>query len=277
MEYIMKKNKIIAVALAGAIILMGAGYAAWQDNITIKTEVSTGNLDVQFCDFNDEYFNDAFIDPANDPYVDFDPTTDVNVEPGGKVLSINVADLYPSKDLGSASVAPSETPALGITAIMKNTGTIPAKFNGVNINVTEGLDNLYDKIRVERGSLMRIVDGKKYVYSCIFDEWFPKRDDFKIEELEDFEYYRENGWPKDYNLDDFKVFLDRELDNFVLNKEDEIVWFCWGKKKVEGEEGLIAQMRFYIDESALDNTENLEGDLNIKFNWKQFNVDTVVE
>ncbi len=46
----MKKGKIIALALAAGITFMGAGYAAWTDNVTIQTTVATGTLDYTFAD-----------------------------------------------------------------------------------------------------------------------------------------------------------------------------------------------------------------------------------
>ncbi len=46
----MKKTRFIALALVVAIMLMGAGYAAWTDTMEIKTTVKTGHLDVHFVD-----------------------------------------------------------------------------------------------------------------------------------------------------------------------------------------------------------------------------------
>jgi hypothetical protein len=43
----LKKSKLIALALAGSITLMGAGYAAWQDSVQIRATVSTGHLNVE--------------------------------------------------------------------------------------------------------------------------------------------------------------------------------------------------------------------------------------
>lgn len=40
----MKKTRIIAIALAVAVALMGAGYARWTQNITVNGTVNTGDL-----------------------------------------------------------------------------------------------------------------------------------------------------------------------------------------------------------------------------------------
>jgi predicted ribosomally synthesized peptide with SipW-like signal peptide len=42
----MKKTRFVAMVLAVAVMLIGAGYAAWTDTLIITNTVSTGNLDV---------------------------------------------------------------------------------------------------------------------------------------------------------------------------------------------------------------------------------------
>ncbi len=42
----MKKTRFLVLALAVAVMLMGAGYAWWNEKVEIKSEVTTGNLDV---------------------------------------------------------------------------------------------------------------------------------------------------------------------------------------------------------------------------------------
>ena len=44
----MKKSKIMAVALATAITVMGSGYAYWTQDLTITSTVDTGMLEVNF-------------------------------------------------------------------------------------------------------------------------------------------------------------------------------------------------------------------------------------
>ncbi len=50
----MKKTRFLALTLAIAVMLMGAGYAAWTDQLNITNNVSTGHLDVHFVDIEDE-------------------------------------------------------------------------------------------------------------------------------------------------------------------------------------------------------------------------------
>jgi hypothetical protein len=44
----MKKGRLMAFALAAGITLMGAGYAQWNDAVTINATVNTGIVDVDF-------------------------------------------------------------------------------------------------------------------------------------------------------------------------------------------------------------------------------------
>ncbi|MDR7855063.1 hypothetical protein [Tissierella sp.] len=48
----MKKTKLLALTLVVAIMMMGAGYAAWQETLTINHNVSTGNVDVDLANGN---------------------------------------------------------------------------------------------------------------------------------------------------------------------------------------------------------------------------------
>lgn len=50
----MKRTKVIALVLCAAIMMMGAGYAAWTDTLNVTNTVNTGHLDVQFVDLPDE-------------------------------------------------------------------------------------------------------------------------------------------------------------------------------------------------------------------------------
>jgi hypothetical protein len=44
----MKKTRLIALTLVVALMLMGAGYAFWQESMTINAAVETGELDFAF-------------------------------------------------------------------------------------------------------------------------------------------------------------------------------------------------------------------------------------
>ena len=78
----MKKTKSLALVLVVAIMMMGAGYAYWTEDLTINTTVDTGILDV------------TFEEPANidDENVD-QPNADVS--PDGHTMSVTFNDIYP--------------------------------------------------------------------------------------------------------------------------------------------------------------------------------------
>lgn len=44
------KKKFLALTMASAVMLMGAGYAAWTDQVAITNTVQTGQVDVSFTD-----------------------------------------------------------------------------------------------------------------------------------------------------------------------------------------------------------------------------------
>lgn len=73
----MKRTKFVLLALVAAMILMGAGYAAWSQTFTITSTVSTGELFVQV---SDEGITSVIVDANGDgDYVDAD---DVDVDAG---------------------------------------------------------------------------------------------------------------------------------------------------------------------------------------------------
>jgi|GEM_PF-3393639 len=73
----MKRTKFVLLSLVAALILMGAGYAAWSQSFTITSTVSTGELFVQV---SDEGITSVIVDANGDgDYVDAD---DVDVDAG---------------------------------------------------------------------------------------------------------------------------------------------------------------------------------------------------
>jgi hypothetical protein len=95
----MKKAKFLALALAGAITLMGAGYAAWTDTITITSEVDTAMLDVYFHETSSEKPHKIIneIDPLEVASISVGYGSD-NGSAGpdtNDVATITVLNLYP--------------------------------------------------------------------------------------------------------------------------------------------------------------------------------------
>lgn len=58
----MKKTKLIALTMVVAMMMMGAGYAAWTDTLEMDMNINTGHLDVHFVDIEDEV---TFVDGSD--------------------------------------------------------------------------------------------------------------------------------------------------------------------------------------------------------------------
>ncbi len=104
----MKKSKVLAAALIGAVVSMGAGYAAWNDTLNITSTVSTGTLDVDFVTQSG-----APIFQDSNALAGKDGATGTVVADENSA-TITLQNLYP----GAIAT---------ITLPIKNNGTIPAK------------------------------------------------------------------------------------------------------------------------------------------------------
>lgn len=120
----MIKTRVIALALGVATMMMGAGYAAWTDTLTINNTIGTGELDVQFTDPNW-----SSVELTASDYVVLE---DVDRSP--KTVSFTLNNLYPGANYRTLTE-------------MKNTGTIPAKFDKATI-MFSGDQILKDNIKV---------------------------------------------------------------------------------------------------------------------------------
>jgi predicted ribosomally synthesized peptide with SipW-like signal peptide len=145
MKMALKKGRVIAASLAVALMLSGAGYAAWTDQLTINNTVSTGELRVEF----DEKFFSAPIFPAT-----FDrdtagevkyTTTTANQD--SKKLTVKVENMYP----GAMSLYVSK---------IVNKGTIPVVFGqdpqqkSIKVNFTQDNQGLKDNLVVAGGYML---------------------------------------------------------------------------------------------------------------------------
>ena len=99
----MKKSKVLAAALIGAVISMGAGYASWTDALSINNSVTTGNLDVDFVTPGPVAFNADNAGFAKG-----------EVKAAENDATITLTNLYP----GATAT---------VTLPVKNNGSIPVK------------------------------------------------------------------------------------------------------------------------------------------------------
>lgn len=133
-----------------AIMLMGVGYAAWTDKITVKTTVATGEFDVDFTAVSFEALNevDIFeiasqIDDESDAVLDEESGDNGDI--ADKII-VNVANLYPGA-------------SFKVVADVTNTGTIPALLDKIYVSGAE--HDFFDLLQVE----VIYSDGPNNVYN----------------------------------------------------------------------------------------------------------------
>lgn len=131
----MRKPRLLVLALAVAVMLMGAGYAAWTDKITINNTVSTGEMKVQLSEYT-WYQLDDITPTSSDNQVS--SSTDgyavATATPwfvaGHNSLDLTLTNMYPGKK--------------GVlNANFENLGTIPAVVKSVDY--TDGTAQLTGK------------------------------------------------------------------------------------------------------------------------------------
>lgn len=109
-----------------AIMLMGVGYAAWTDKITVNTTVATGEFDVDFTKVTSRAINEADI--YNLPsLIEVNAALDENASDNGDPadrITVNVANLYPGA-------------SFEVIADVTNNGTIPAFLDKVYVSGAE--------------------------------------------------------------------------------------------------------------------------------------------
>lgn len=115
----MRKIKLLCISFVAALSLMGIGFAAWQDDLTVFNTVSTGQLNIEFMkDSNGSASSIFSIDDARQDYVKLQPT---EISDNNKKLSISAKDLYPGAMVLYNSKA-------------QNVGTIPAAISEIKVD-----------------------------------------------------------------------------------------------------------------------------------------------
>lgn len=109
----MKGTKLIAGALVAGMMLTGAGYAYWTDQVTVTNTVSTGELNVKF--------NGATLTTTDaDSYLVLPQPVVTN-----KSISTSATNLYPGS-------------SFNFTATLENDGTIPAVLDAISVTAGTG-------------------------------------------------------------------------------------------------------------------------------------------
>lgn len=204
----MKKSRIIASALLAGVIFIGAGYAAWTDNLNIKSTVKTGELNVEFVDtatlLNHKYPFGKELE-LGDKYV----KSEVKMQ-DSKTVTVKLDNLYPGTGLLYA-------------ARFDNKGTIPAVIDRVEVKFTKDNQLLKDNLVVVGGFVQQSDKGKikdGYIFPTLKDGLF--RDKIYLKDLQ----YNLNKMlegkrlePGDYITLDIPEELKPEIVN-VLDEEE---------------------------------------------------------
>ena len=114
----MKKVRFLIAVLVCAVMMMGVGYAWWNDSFTLAGTAKTGNMNVELKNWKLESKTPnlgGIADPA---------TGSVCVSNTNKKFTITLCNLYPGA-------------VFKLTGDIKNNGTIPAKYTGIS-NISWG-------------------------------------------------------------------------------------------------------------------------------------------
>lgn len=156
----MKKTRFIAMVLAVAVMLIGAGYAWWSETVTLNTDVTTGVLDMDIVSFEHEESQDVTVRSANGSIgLDEDDTDS---------LDVFIENLYPGA-YGKAiiGIQNNSTMEVKIPARSLVASTVSGDFfedysDGFEIRITPSLDDdeLADDPQIN--STLQYIPGNGY-------------------------------------------------------------------------------------------------------------------
>lgn len=219
----MKKTKLLAVVLVVSIILMGAGYAYWQQELNINATVDTGYMNVQFAPSS--YIigdNDGIIQLPKDIWnavsnpIDFDGSDYMDVSVKGSSdnhkVEFTFSDIYP----GAGGY---------VSFKIVNTGTVPAKLTSVTSSISKGQElknefeyTIHNLVLVRRGLIFPRVEIVNAPIKCdSFDDFVSKLSDLMDGyTLKPGDYYELN-W-KDLHSERAGYSIVMPLGNSVNNE-----------------------------------------------------------
>lgn len=247
----MRKSKLIALTLVIAIMLMGAGYAAWQETLTIDNTVSTGLLNIEFIegsvlcpDIQHPYaatFDNMILEPDYHSYVYFDQD-----ERNDKV-TLSVDNLYPGATFMYELLA-------------KNVGSIPATLDSVKVDLSE-TNNEFDETMLVYGCILHKRPNRILAVNVA-----PIPCGVKLSELEAYLNLAINDW--DIEVGDYIVFdlpSEEEAPGFIAKLAENLPGY-----NTETSNCLFFHMPITAGNSL--QSEFLPPQkFSIQFNFKQFN------
>jgi hypothetical protein len=107
----MNKTKLIALTMVVALMMVGAGYAAWNDTLSINTTVNTGQLDLYFTGEEELVLSDYVTGSVG---YEEDESGDNDWD----IANVTLSNLYPGA-------------TAKVTLKIQNNSTIPVKMNKI--------------------------------------------------------------------------------------------------------------------------------------------------
>lgn len=140
-----------------AIMLMGAGYAAWQSTLEIETTVNTGSFKMKYTQNDSETYHEDFridaegnyvthtnITDANNEYWDLNSVHDVLTKSGQHDSTQTTDDNNQSAKFTYRFDKIFPGIKTSSSLYIENVGSVPAKITGVNLRFIDDNDNEVD-------------------------------------------------------------------------------------------------------------------------------------
>lgn len=226
----MKRAKFLLLALVVAIMMMGAGYAIWNEELMLESKVNTGKFDMEITKTTIRTGDDQQRNEVHD-WHHFDWTHGVTsqVLEGGNAAYVEFRDLYPGG-------------TVQIDMKFENKGTIPAKLKSARVEFIDGDEDLFNLLRAQTSWKADINgDGAQ-------DDW---------EHVENWQYWR----PLQSALN--KLVESTNNNNLVIEPGG---WFTLGSEG-EDEFGCI---QIKLDPSAGNEFQETYCRFKITFDWEQW-------
>lgn len=230
----MKRSRFLALALVVAVMLMGAGYAAWSDQVFLTTTVNTGNFKMEIDKGTSSTVRTGSRQADNlvHRWHHFDWTSGTRANDvsfvGDDTMVVQLSDLYPGG-------------VVQVDMKVNNMGTIPAKLGSINVEYLEGDYNLFTKL-VAKSTWKADVTGDR-----LQDKWS----------------HGSNQWA---SLQDAmnNLVTDTNTKNLVIEPNG---WFSLGLGEEQEEDGCI---QFKLLEDADNYYQDKTVKFKITFNWEQW-------
>jgi len=227
-----KRAKFLMLVLIVAIMLIGAGYAIWNEELFLTTTVRTGKFDVEITGVGTRTGDDQRKNEAHD-WHKYDWTHGVKantkVLPDGNSAIVEFKDLYPGG-------------VVQVDMKFENKGTIPAKLKGARVELLSGNEDLFNLLRAQTTWKADVNgDGVKDKWAHVNQDW----------------------WTVQRALD--KLVESTNKVNLVIEPGG---WFTLGAESEEVEEENCILFKLHPD--AGNEYQNQYCKFKITFDWEQW-------